>query len=325
MRARSLVAERLPDQIQTGIGLFQQAVSEDPNFALAYAALADAYIAYYSYAYTQWPELVRQARAAAETGARLDPKLGESHMALAMVHETNWEWKKALEQYEEALRLKPDLAGARRRYARLLAQAGRFEEAVRQVKRAMEDDPYDPSGPYQHGLTLFIAGHPDETIALLEPIVARRPDDSYAVHDLSDAYAYLASKATGAKRAKYFQKSLDLADRETILEREMRADPRIRTPWGDKMHAHFYSLQGQYKLAEPYLKRLREDLQNGAVSPVLIALVLTAQDRKKEAIDLLSEAVARRDPYSVFLKTYPFLESLRSEPRFQELLTEVGI
>jgi len=58
MRARALVAERSPEQIQTGIGLFHQAVSEDPNFALAYASLADAYIAFCTYAFTQWPELV---------------------------------------------------------------------------------------------------------------------------------------------------------------------------------------------------------------------------------------------------------------------------
>jgi serine/threonine protein kinase/tetratricopeptide (TPR) repeat protein len=325
MRARALVAERLPEQIQTGIGLFRQAVSEDPNFALAYASLADAYIAYDTYAYTQWPELVKQARAAADTAVRLDPKLAESHMALAMVHETNWEWKSALTQYEEALQLKPDLAGARRRYSRLLAQAGRFEQAAVEVRRAMQDDPYDPSGPYQAGLTLFIAGHAKDTIALLEPVVARRPDDSYAVHDLSDAYAWLGSQAAGAERAAYLRKALELADREASLEREMRADPRIRTPWSDKMYAHFYSLQGNRKQAGPYLKRLMEDLQNGAVSPVLVAIVLAAQDRNQEAIDLLVEAVSRRDPYSVFLRTYPFLASLRGEPRFEELVAKVGI
>jgi len=162
----------------------------------------------------------------------------------------------ALVQYEEALRLKPGLAIARRRYARLLAQAERFEEAVTHVRRAIQDDPYDPSGPYQNGLTLFIAGHAKDTIALLEPVIARRPDDSYAVHDLSDAYAWLGSQATGTARAEYFRKAFELADRETNLEREMRADPRIRTPWGDKMHAHFYSLQGHYKQAERFLGAL---------------------------------------------------------------------
>jgi len=268
---------------------------------------------------------VKQGRAAAETAVRLDPTLAESHMALAMVHEMNWEWKSALAQYDEALRLKPDLAEARRRYARLLAEAGHFDEAVTNAHRAMQDDPYDPSGPYQLGLTLFIAGRPKETVELLEPVVAKRPDDSYAIHDLSDAYARLAMQATGAERAEYFRRLFDLADRETNLEREMRGDPRIRTPWGDKMHAYFYSLQGNRKAAEPYLERLLEDLRNGAVSPVLVAIVLTAQDRKEEAVDLLADAVAVHDPYSVFLRTYPFLEPLRSNLRFQEIVAKVGI
>ncbi|HYR84534.1 MAG TPA: protein kinase [Terriglobia bacterium] len=324
MRARALVQERSPENIQTGIALLKEAVTEDPKFALAYAALADAYIAYTPHAYTEWPAIVGLARNYGQTAVMLDPNLAESHEALGFVQESNWQWGEAMSQYLEALRLKPGLAGARRRYARLLLQSGRMDEGTVQIFEAARQDPYDPSGPYQHGLSLFIAGRYQDALAILEPAIGRRPDDSNIVHNLSDVYAALASSSMGAAREEYFRKALELADRETALERQMQT-PGVRTPWGDKMHAHFYSLQGNLIAAQPYLHRLMEDVDRGSASPVLLAIVLSAQNRKSEAIDLLEKAAATRDPYVAFFKTFPFFAPLRNEPRFQALIARIGI
>lgn len=323
MRGRELILQDPPDAIKAGIVLLQEAAAEDPRFSLAYAALATAHLTLTGYAYNQMAGMMALAKRYADTAVALDPNLAESREALAMVLERSWNWAGAAREYLKALQLKPTLASARRRYARLLLQSGRTEEGVAQVRLAAQQDPYDPSAATSLGLSLFLAGKYGEALTVLEP--AQRPDNLGAAHNLADVHAELAILSSGEVRALHLRKGFELADKVTSLEKTIRTDPRIRTPWGDKMHAQLYAIGGNVAAAEPYLAHMITDMKDGTTSPANVALVLTALGRNVEAIDLLEKSAAERDPYVPLIGVMPFFASLRDEPRFKKLIAEMKI
>ncbi len=324
MRARELIVQDPPEAIQSGINLLNAAIAEDPGFALAYAALAQANINFTGYAYNQTQRRIALARQYADRAVSIDPNLPEAHEALGMVLEREWAWNQAREQYALALGLKPSLASSRRRLGRLLIETGHIEEGVSEVRRSAQDDPYDPSGPNYLGLTLFLAGKYQEALQVLEK-AAQRQENLGGMHNLADVHAELAILSTGAERDYHLHTAFGLADRVTALETQIRTDPRIRTPWGDKMHAHFYSIQGNLAAAAPYLERMLTDMKEHLTSPANVAMVLTAQGRNREALDLLEQCLEQRDPYLPLTPSMPFFVTLRKEARFQSLIKSVGM
>jgi serine/threonine protein kinase/tetratricopeptide (TPR) repeat protein len=324
MRGRELLEKATPGTILAAIDQLKRALAEDPAFALAYAALADAHLGMMDYNYLRAKELLSNARKYAEIAVSLNPNLAEAHDALGRVRQTAWEWKGAEESFLTALRLKPSLATARRRYADLLMRFGRIDEGIDQARQSFEQDPYDQSAPQGYGLYLFFAEKYQEALAVLEP-AAQGKDAIGPCHNLGDVYVRLAGSSSRAEREQYFRKAFEQADRVTEIEKRLRPDPRIGTPWGDQMHATYYSLRGDSRTAEPYLKRMRLDMEAGSISPTIVAFVYAVQGKNAKALDLLERAAASGDDYVTYSNLMPFLENLRGEPRFKKLLARMHL
>src|SRR5262249_40887300 len=120
MRGHSLLEELSPASATKAVEYFERAIQEDPNFALAYAAVSDALIASMNYDVTPRAETLASARSHAEEAVRRDPALAEAHMVLGAVRQIDWDWFGAESSFREALRLKPNLARARRWFAGLI-------------------------------------------------------------------------------------------------------------------------------------------------------------------------------------------------------------
>jgi serine/threonine-protein kinase len=323
MRGRQLTEQMSPDTIRNGLNLLERAVSEDPGFALAYAALANASITMMGWNYIPQQTLLTNGNSFAQTAVELDPNLPEALQARALVRQTQWNWDGAKQDYLQALRLKPTYAVARRYYAILVTLMGDPEEGVRQSRLALAADPYDQSVLPGHALILYTSGRLLEAAQTLE----NAPDlNVLAVRrNLGETYALLGLQAAGSLREQYFRRSLDQAEKIRQMEIRSQPDRVAETPESDRMYAHFLAMQGKWQACQPWVARVEADYRKGLISPAMLAWVYTALGRKQEALDLLERAVAEKDRHMILAKVYPFLNSLRSDVRFQRLITQMGL
>jgi serine/threonine protein kinase/tetratricopeptide (TPR) repeat protein len=323
MRGRQLTEQMSPDAVQNGLNLLERAVSEDPNFALAYAALANASITMLSWNYIPQQTLLANANSFAQTAVEQDPTLPEALQARALVRQTQWNWSGAKEDYLQAIRLKPTFAVARRYYAVLVTLMGDPEEGVRQSRLALGADPYDQSSLPAHALILYISGRLSEAAQALEG--APNPDSLGIRRNLGETYALLGARATGSEREKYFRQALDQAELVRRMEIRSQSGQTADTPESDRMYAHFLAMEGKWQECEPWLARAQADYRKGTISPAMLGWIYTALGRKDEAIDLLKRGVEEKDRHMILAKVYPFLDPLRSDVRFQRLITQMGL
>jgi Tfp pilus assembly protein PilF len=323
MRGKQMIEQMSPEKVTTGIGLLQRSISEDPSFALTYTALANANFSLLNWNQGSSERLLKNAKAFAQTAVTLDPNLAEAYEARALVSQHEWDWSHAREDYQRALKLKPSFALARRHYAILLTQVGEVEEGLREVRQARADDPYDESALPGLGLILYIAGRAEEAVQVLEAPAAAGM--VAACHNLGESYAVLALRSSGAARAEYFRKAILQAERLRQLELRSGRGTGDLQPGSDRLFAQFYSLAGDHVHAEPYLALVRREVELGLVSFPEAAWVYAAAGNKDEALTLLERAVSPKDRHLLFIKVYPFVDSLRDQPRFHKLLAEMQL
>jgi tetratricopeptide (TPR) repeat protein len=273
--------------------------------------------------YVPQETLLANADSFAKTAVELDPNLPEALQARALVRQNQWDWNGAKQDYLQALALKPTFAIARRYYAILVTLMGDPEEGVRQSRLALAADPYDYSALPGHALILYTSGRLLEAASTLE----NSPNqDSLGVRrNLGETYALLGAQSRGSLRDQYFRESLEQAEKVRKIESRSETGRAAQTPEADRMFAHFLAMQGNLPACQPYLARLEIDFREKLISPATLAWVYTALGRKQEALNLLERALEERDRHLIFIKVYPFLNALRSDVRFQRILTRMAL
>jgi serine/threonine protein kinase/tetratricopeptide (TPR) repeat protein len=321
MRGRQLLEEVSADSARAAVDYFQQSLKEDPTFALAYAALAEAYIAEMNYNVAPDQTLLNKAREYAEQSVQNDRNLADGYAVLGAVRQMTWDWEGAESSYRNALTLKPNFPRARRWYAGLILQFGRFSDALAQTREALEQDPYDRAAPTSYGFFLLMSGRCEEAIHVLERSVEGR-EAAGARRNLGQAYARLAYLSSGETRAQYFRKAFAQAEQVAASEKRAALITGVeqRPSLASEMYALFYSIAGDFTSAAPYVEQLKSDLAAGLASPVTLAWMYAIQGRRAEAMDQLERAATFKDRRLLYTKISPFLENLRGEPRFQSLL-----
>ncbi len=270
---------------------------------------------------------MKNAQTFAEQAVKLDPNLAEAYASLAVARQTSWDWPCAEEAYQKALQLKPTLARARRRYAGMMLQWGRFDEAIKQAQMAFEQDPYERSGPASLSMFFFYAGKPREAIDVLAPTVEGQEMPG-ARFSLGQFYARLGYQTSGAESAEYYRKALaqakiiaDVERRSASLSPSMTAPPSM----ADQLYALCYSMKGDDRSAEPHLQRLVNEMKLHRLSPVVVAFVYALQRQNAKALDLLEQGATWRDRRLLYIKVNPYFERLRDQPRFRALLSEMRL
>jgi tetratricopeptide (TPR) repeat protein len=309
LKGRFYWNKRTEDSVRKGIEFFQQAIDKDPNFALAYVGLAD------SYSLLSVPdaltgalptrEALPKARAAAERALGIDNSLAEAQAALAQVKFIDSDWAGAEEGFRHSIELNPNYANAHFWYALDLSSLGRHDEALREIRRALELDPLSLPINANVCYVLYSARRYDEALEQCRKAL-----------DMDPTFA-LAHKRLGSV---YEQKGMY---GEAIAEFRQAITYSNQHPTAMAALAHAYAVSGDRGEAQKVLGELTQLSGRRYVSAYDVAVVYSGLGEKEQAFRWLERAVGQRD-FIVWLKLDPRLEPLRSDSRFDALLRRAG-
>ena len=290
------------------IEYFQQAATTDPNYAPAYAGLANSYTLLTAYSSVSATLYMPQARAAALRALQLDEGLAEAHTALALIVQNHdWDWQTSEKEYRRAIELNPNYATAHHWYAEHLLWLGRFDEALTESERARQLDPLSLIIAADNGAILYYSRQYDRAIEQFRTVLRKDPKFGRAGGLLTFAYV---GKAMFAQA---------LADAE-ILRRLYGEGP-----WYWSRLAYIYGRAGQPERARHELEKLEEVSRHEQLDPVIMLWAHLGMGDKEEALADLEKAYSEHFGILTTLKVEPGFDPLRSDPRFQDLLQRVGL
>lgn len=301
---------RTADGITRAIGLFTQAVTDDPEFAKAYVGLADAYNLVSQYTTVPASEVYPKARTAAERAVALDPEEAGGYAALAF---NAYYWQRnvglSMDLFEKAIALDPDNARAHHWYALVAMQDRRFDIATREIALAQRLDPKAPSILANKGLILFHAGHVEEALAILRPLSDTEPS-------MLSPPAYLATiyLATGRDRdfLREFRRAAKLSGNQPEIEIADAAEAGFGQGGRPAMLPAMFAEQ----------KRLYAD---GKMPAFKLALTAAMLGENVVALDYLDLSIKRGEPDILGIRLEPALAGLRNDQRFNVLVAETGL
>ena len=293
--------------LEEGIGHFEEATRRDPTFAPAYIGLAAAYSELSSVFIGARPgELRPKVISAARKALELDPELAEAHVLLAQMQKDQWQWAEAEAEYRRALDLNPSDAIAQNGFADWLLCQGRPEEALAWAQRAREHDPLAVSG-IKIGWILFHARRYDEAIHELRSVLAVLPDDSTALWFLGFA---LIANGQAKEAVPVLEKTLSVSDRSSAVIGVL-----IRA----------YAHAGRRTDALRLLEELKRRQKASYVPTAAFVNAYLGLDDKEQAFAWLERAYQEKSNILQFLKVHPFFDPLRDDPRFADLVRQVGL
>lgn len=296
--------------LEESTAYFQRATEIDPDYALAYAGLADSYALQGSLLYmVRAPgDVMPKSKAAALRALEIDNGLGEAYTTLAYVETLyDWNWDRSQQDFRQAIARKPNYAQAHLWYGMHLAAMGHHDESIAEVKRAQALDPLSLITNTSVGLMLYFAGRYDDSIQQYHKVLELDPNFFVAHWELGLAYE---EKGMLQEARSELEKARALSpDNPTILESLAEID----------------ALSGRKAQAERVLRQLTRNVQKEFVSPYVIALLDTALGDKDAAFYELEKAYELRDNNLIFLNVDPSLRAIRADRRFSALLRRVGL
>jgi TolB-like protein/Flp pilus assembly protein TadD/predicted Ser/Thr protein kinase len=298
----------VPDTYKS-IQYFEQALHKDPNFALAYAGLADGYnlLGFSVYAVLPSAEAAEKARAATRRALELDDSVAEAHTALAStLWQYDWNWEEAGKEFQRAFELNPGHAPTYHLYAIYLYELGQLDEAMAAIRRAEQLDPVSPNIARAAGHLLAAQNQYDQAITELHRAIDLDPTHFNTHVGLGDLYVRMG-------RFPEAFAELEKADQMS------GGNPPVRSHL-----ARGYARGGRKREAERLLAELLPKAKPDYLA-VAIARIYMGLGKKEDAIGWLEKGVDGHDNGVTDLGVGPDWEPLRSDPRFQALLRRIGL
>lgn len=290
------------------IEYFQQAVETDPEYALAYAGIADSYVLLGWNSYLRPQEAFPKSKAAAVTALQLDPDLAEAHTSLAAVSWLlDWQWEVAQTEFERSLNLTPNYPTANHWYAEYMMTMGQGAEAIARMKKGQELDPLSLIINVAVGWALYLARRYDEAIEQLLRTVELDPNYPVAYWILG-----LVRRAMGC---------FDLA----IIDGEKSVNLSGGSPLMRAALGHTCGIAGRTKEASEALDDLTKLAEQKYVAPYFLAGIQIGLGENDRAIEYLEKSFEEHSHWLLYLHLDPGMDALRGHPRFQDLLRRVGL
>src|SRR5438094_1389995 len=306
-KGRSLWEKRSGDNIPKAISFYEQAIAHDPNYALAYAGLADAYILLPYYTATAQRDVSGKAKDAALKALRLDPNLAEAHAAVGKVlNFAEIDLAGSIREFQRAIELKPNYATAHHWLgAGPLIDLGRFEDAIAHGKRAIELDPLSPIINTDLGTTFYYARRYDDAGAQLRKALAIDSTFAYSLYNLG-----MVLQLKG---------DLPVAIAQHERAKQFSDDPHISALSGAAK-----ALAGDKNAALQTLTDLDKISPHREVLAYSRALLHLSLNNKDEALRWLEQSFADQDGSNVGpIKVDPMLDPLHGDTRFEALVQKV--
>ena len=303
MKGRYRLSKLSPSEFESGIEYLQQAIDIDPNYALAYTEISNAYRVEAISGEMPATEVFPKAKAAANKAVEIDDTLPAAHIAVGLNNFWfDWDWIAAENQYRRALELDPSLAIMP--YAHLLSNTGRHGEALAEARRARETNPLDLVVNALEGQFLLHAGRVDEALDSLQKTSELEPN-FWMAH-------FFASSA-------YIEKGM-YPEAIAEAQKEKELNGVITIPFG----AYALAKSGKTMEARTVLDELLNLSKIRYVPPYNIALIYNGLGENDKALDWLERDYQDRDPKMTFLKVEPKWNNLRNEPRFIALMKKMN-
>jgi DNA-binding winged helix-turn-helix (wHTH) protein/Tfp pilus assembly protein PilF/TolB-like protein len=307
LRGRYFWNRRTVDGLRKSADYFRQAIDADPNYAPAYAGLADSYALLASFSVEPGSSANADARSAAFSAIHLDPTLAEPHASLGMIYFfTDWNLSAAEQEFEQAIRLNPNYATAHHWYALDLAAMGRFPQALYEIHLAQKLDPLSLIIGTNVGWIEYLAR--DYTAAL---------SDLHRVLELDPHFARARTRLGMVEMATN-DNAAAVADLTQAVALSGDEDPWVEGLLGDAE-----ARAGNKPAAQRILSQIQKRSASQYVPPTSRALVLLGLDRRSEAVAALAQAVGDHSTSMVYARVDPSLDPLRSDPSFQALLARI--
>ncbi|HXH48488.1 MAG TPA: winged helix-turn-helix domain-containing protein [Terriglobia bacterium] len=309
LRGRYLWNQRTGDAMRKGIGYFEQAVEIDPNYAPAYAGIADSYELLAFYGPFPAGTAYAKAREAALKAVALDGSLAESHTSLAQVSFAyDWNWALAEKEFRLAISINPNYATAHLWYSGFLSLMGRHDEALVEIRKAQTLDPLSRIINTEIGTALFYGGKYDLAIRQLQSTGELYPDFWYLRSWLGKVYLAKGLQREGLQE---LESAVMLSGRNGSTLAEL---------------AYGYAVSGQPDKARRVLSELENKAKESYVSPYEFAVVYTGLGNKDLAVKYLEKAFQERyiSMHYLFVDRRWLFRSLSSDPRFQSILRRMN-
>jgi DNA-binding winged helix-turn-helix (wHTH) protein/tetratricopeptide (TPR) repeat protein len=297
--------KRTKDGLIKAVAYFQQAIKEDPSYALAYALLADSYfwIAYSEVDTATRKERFEQSRSNALKALELDPFVAEAHAVLGTVKvKHDRDPAGAEKSFERAIALNPNCAMAHARYTLFLAAMGRLNESLQKVRRAQELDPVSPDANASLANVLYLARNYDEAIRYCERALALEPNFLDALVLLGLSYE---QKGMLPEAIDQFRKAKD-ANAESTEPLELLA--------------HTCAISGQKDEARALLTELQSSRKPNSLHPYHVALIYAALNQKDQAFEWLAKPYANWTERLRMLRFDPRMDCLKADSRFAAIV-----
>jgi DNA-binding winged helix-turn-helix (wHTH) protein/TolB-like protein/Tfp pilus assembly protein PilF len=307
LKGRNSWNKRTASELQQGIQYFQQAIETDPNYAPAYAGLADCYNMLVVYGATHPKDGFPKAKEAAIKALEIDESLAEAHTSLAFI-KFRWDRDRveAERGFQQAIKLQPSYAPAHQWYSSYLIALERFDEAIAEATRTQELEPLSFIASAHLGWILYLAGQNDRAIEQGTKILELDPNAFPALR-----YRGLAYEQKGMYREAIadFQKGVKLSGSPLMLA----------------LLGHAYAAAGEKTNAQNVLKDLMDVQERRYVSPYTIAAIYAGLGDKDQAFKWLEKAFEQGDIWLMNLKVDPVFKRLRSDPRYPDLLVRTRL
>ncbi|HKV48895.1 MAG TPA: winged helix-turn-helix domain-containing protein [Candidatus Acidoferrales bacterium] len=285
------------------LGYFRQAVAAAPNFAEAYAGLANYYVNTGSIP----PEIaMRGAKSYAAKAVELNSIIPYPHTALAVSEfYGDWDWSASETEFRRALALNPGVERTHRLYAALLSSESDVDDAVQQIREAHDIDPL--SIPvYHRAAIIWINAHQySQAIDQANQMLALNPTSVPGHEALGTAFLFQGEYA------------------QAVREFEDAAATKRDSPHANALLGAAYARWGRNSLATRQLGELRRLDQSGYVPPYWYAIVYASSGDTADALNWLQRAYEQHDPHLVDLKASPWFDSLHEQPQFAQLVKQM--
>ncbi|MCA1837217.1 MAG: tetratricopeptide repeat protein [Actinobacteria bacterium] len=311
LRGRYCWNKRTEEELSKSVEYFRRAIKMEPNYALAYAGLADSYIVLGSFGISALApsEAFPRAKEAATRALEIDETLAEAHASLAFCLESyDWNWAAACTEFKRAIELKPDCTTAHHWYGlEYLTAVGRLDEAYAEIKRAHELEPLSLSIHTDYGFLPYLMRQYDRAIEEYRKSLELDQGFVYTHWKLGLAYE---------QRAMY---------EEAIAEFQKAIALSCGSAQAVVLLGHAYAVSGRRTEALKVLDELNELSKRRYVSSYRVAAIHLGLGEKEQAFEWLERAYEEHDAWLVWLKVDPVLDDLHEDPRFADLMRRVGL
>ncbi|MEP6703739.1 MAG: hypothetical protein ABJB34_02930 [Acidobacteriota bacterium] len=301
LRGRFYVSKRTAKDIQKSIDYYQQATEIDPKFALAFAALAEATHFLALYSYPQVNELNPRARELALNAIELDNTLAEPHSILGIICFVNRDFGCMEREQKLAIELNPNYSEAHRRLGLLLRSLGRIEEGRIETKRALEIDPMSPVANFQYAQEFFFERKYQESETLSKKNIELDPNFWYAHWQLFLVYRMKREYASAVEELAKVQDARGEPDAATFIRESF-----VAGDWPG------------------FLRKISEQRTRLKLYPYFVATFFAELGEKDKAFTMLNEAIETKDQHTNLMKVDPYMDPLRDDTRFKEVLRKAG-